>query len=166
MATTALKGSPVQLTGQLPAIGLKTPDFLLTKNDLSDVTLKDFAARKIVLNIFPSIDTAVCATSVRKFNQAFDKRTDAVVLCVSMDLPFAQARFCGAEGLSNVITVSDFRTRTFGAAYGVHIADGPLAGLCARAVVAIGPDGKVIYTQLVSEITTEPDYDSALKAIG
>ena len=165
MTTTALKGNPVQLKGELPAIGSKAPDFLLTKNDLSDVTLKDFAGKKIVLNIFPSIDTAVCATSVRKFNQAFDKRTDAVVLCVSMDLPFAQARFCGAEGLNNVITVSDFRTRSFGQAYGVNIADGPLAGLYARAVVAIGPDGKVIYAQLVSEITTEPDYDSAFKAI-
>ncbi|MBN2107983.1 MAG: thiol peroxidase [Deltaproteobacteria bacterium] len=166
MATTALKGNPVQLTGELPAIGSKAPDFLLTKNDLSDVTLKDFAGKKIVLNIFPSIDTAVCAASVRKFNQAFDKRTDAVVLCVSMDLPFAQARFCGAEGLNNVITVSDFRSPSFGSAYGVLIADGPLAGLCARAVVAIGPDGTVIYTQLVNEITTEPDYESALKAIG
>jgi len=165
MATTALKGNPVQLKGELPAIASKAPDFLLTKNDLSDVALRDFAGKKIVLNIFPSIDTAVCATSVRKFNQEFDKRTDAVVLCVSMDLPFAQARFCGAEGLNNVITVSDFRTRAFGAAYGVLIADGPLAGLCARAVVAIGPDGKVIYTQLVSEITTEPDYESTLKAI-
>jgi len=166
MSTTALKGTPVQLKGELPTISSKAPDFLLTKNDLSDVTLKDFAGKKIVLNIFPSIDTAVCATSVRKFNQAFDKRTDAVVLCVSMDLPFAQARFCGAEGLTNVITVSDFRTRMFGQAYGVLIADGPLASLCARAVIAIGPDGKVIYTQLVSEITIEPDYDSALKAIG
>lgn len=165
MATTALKGNPVQLNGELPVIGSKAPDFLLTKNDLSDVTLKDFAGKKIVLNIFPSIDTAVCATSVRTFNQAFDKRTDAVVLCVSMDLPFAQARFCGAEGLSNVITVSDFRTRSFGQAYGVLIADGPLAGLCCRAVVAISHDGKVIYTQLVNEITTEPDYDSALKAL-
>lgn len=166
MSTTALKGNPVQLKGELPTIGSKAPDFLLTKNDLSDVTLKDFAGKKIVLNIFPSIDTAVCATSVRTFNQAFDKRTDAVVLCVSMDLPFAQARFCGAEGLSNVITVSDFRTRMFGQAYGVLIADGPLAGLCARAVIAISTDGKVIYTQLVSEITIEPDYDSTLKAIG
>jgi thiol peroxidase len=166
MSTTALKGNPVQLKGELPTIGSRAPDFLLTKNDLSDVKLKDFAGKKIVLNIFPSIDTAVCATSVRKFNQAFDKRSDAVVLCVSMDLPFAQARFCGSEGLTNVITVSDFRTRMFGQAYGVLIADGPLASLCARAVIAIGPDGKVIYTQLVSEITIEPDYDSALKAIG
>jgi thiol peroxidase len=166
MSTTALKGNPVQLKGELPTIGSRAPDFLLTKNDLSDVKLKDFAGKKIVLNIFPSIDTAVCATSVRKFNQAFDKRSDAVVLCVSMDLPFAQARFCGAEGLTNVITVSDFRTRMFGQAYGVLIADGPLASLCARAVIAIGPDGKVIYNQLVSEITIEPDYDSALKAIG
>jgi thioredoxin-dependent peroxiredoxin len=166
MATTALKGNPVQLKGELPAIGSKAPDFLLTKNDLSDVSLRDFAGKKIVLNIFPSIDTPVCATSVRKFNQAFDKRTDAVVLCVSMDLPFAQARFCGAEGLNNVITVSDFRIRTFGQAYGVLIADGPLAGLCCRAVVVINPDGKVAYTQLVGEITAEPDYDSALKAIG
>ena len=166
MSTTALKGNPVQLKGELPMIDSRAPDFLLTKNDLSDVKLKDFAGKKIVLNIFPSIDTVVCATSVRKFNQAFDKRTDAVVLCVSMDLPFAQARFCGAEGLSNVITVSDFRTRTFSHSYGVLIADGPLASLCARAVIAISADGKVIYTQLVSEITIEPDYDSALKAIG
>ena len=166
MATTALQGTPVQLKGELPAIDSQAPDFLLTKNDLSDVALKDFTGKKIVLNIFPSIDTAVCATSVRKFNQAFDKRTDAVVLCVSMDLPFAQARFCGAEGLNNVITVSDFRTRTFSEAYGVLIADGPLAGLCARAVMVINPNGAVAHTQLVGEITTEPDYDSAMKEIG
>lgn len=165
MATTALKGNPVQLKGNLPAIGSPAPDFLLTKNDLTDVTLKDFAGKKVVLNIFPSIDTNVCAASVRKFNQAFEDKADAVVLCVSMDLPFAQARFCGAEGLHNVITVSDLRNRRFGQSYGVLIADGPLAGLCARAVVVIKADGTVAYTQLVGEITTEPDYDSALNAL-
>jgi thiol peroxidase len=166
MAMTALQGNPVQLAGELPAVGSKAPDFLLTKNDLSAARLGDFAGKKIVLNIFPSIDTPVCATSVRTFNKAFERRADALVLCVSMDLPFAQARFCGADGLNNVITVSDFRTREFALAYGVLIADGPLAGLCCRAVVAIGPDGMVLYTQLVPEITAEPDYDGALKAIG
>jgi thiol peroxidase len=165
MATTLLKGNPVNLTGDLPAVGSTAPDFLLTRNDLSDVSRADLAGKKIVLNIFPSVDTPVCATSVRKFNQACAGMPDTVVLCVSMDLPFAQARFCGAEGLTGVMAVSDFRTRAFARAYGVLIADGPLAGLCARAVIVIDASGKIAYTQLVGEITTEPDYDSALKAL-
>ncbi|MEI6127802.1 MAG: thiol peroxidase [Pseudomonadota bacterium] len=165
MGTTAFKGNQVKLKGELPKIGSQAPEFVLIKNDLSEVSLKEFDGKKIILNIFPSIDTPVCATSVRKFNEIFDNRTDAVVLCVSMDLPFAQSRFCGAEGLNNVITASDFRTRKFGEAYGVLMGDGPLAGLFARAVIVIGQDKKVIYAQLVDDITKEPDYDGALKAV-
>jgi thiol peroxidase len=164
MATTQLKGHLVRLEGELPLVGAQAPDFLLTRGDLSDVALKDFAGSRIVLNIFPSIDTPVCATSVRTFNAKFHSRIGTVVLCVSMDLPFAQGRFCAAEGLNNVIPASAFRSPGFGKAYGVLIADGPLAGLLARAVVIIGTGGKVVYTQLVDEITREPDYDAALKA--
>jgi len=166
MGTTAFKGNSVRLAGELPRLGAPAPDFLLTKGDLSDLSLKSFAGTRVVLNIFPSIDTPVCAASVRNFNTKFHNRQGVVVLCVSMDLPFAQSRFCGAEGLSNIIPVSAFRARTFGTAYGVRLEDGPLAGLLARAVIIIGADGRVIYTQLVDEITTEPDYDAALKAVG
>lgn len=166
MTATAFKGTPVSLAGDFPAVGSNAPDVLLTKSDLSDVTLRDFAGKTVVMNIFPSIDTDVCAASVRKFNQAFAERTDAVVLCISRDLPFAQARFCGAEGLRNVIPLSDLRSRSFARDYGVLIADGPLAGLCCRAVIVIRPDATVAYTQLVAEITEEPDYGSALQAAG
>jgi len=166
METTAFRGAGVRLAGRLPLVGTQAPDFVLTKNDLSDVALKDFAGSRVVLNIFPSIDTPVCAASVRSFNAMFHNRPNTVVLCVSMDLPFAQSRFCAAEGLSNVMPVSAFRARAFGAAYGVQMEDGPLAGLLARAVVIIDTDGRIMYTQLVGEITTEPDYEAALKALG
>lgn len=166
MAATAFQGTPVRLTGDFPAPGAQAPDFLLTRSDLCDVTLKDFAGKTVVMNIFPSIDTDVCAASVRKFNQAFADRTDAVVLCISRDLPFAHARFCGAEGLHNVVTLSDLRSRSFAGDYGVLIADGPLAGLCCRAVIVIRPDGTVAHAQLVAEITREPDYQRALQAAG
>ncbi|MCU0261785.1 MAG: thiol peroxidase [Ilumatobacteraceae bacterium] len=165
MATTALGGNPVSTVGDLPSIGAPAPSFTLTGGDLSDVTVDRFAGKKIVLNIFPSIDTPVCATSVRTFNERVSGRDDAVVLCVSEDLPFAQSRFCGAEGLANVVPASTFRS-DFGEAYGVEMADGKLAGLLARAVVVIDESGTVVHSQLVPEIAQEPDYDAAIAALG
>lgn len=165
MARTAFKGEPVELSGELPAPGAAAPDFTLTRSDLSDVSLKDFAGKTLVLNIFPSIDTPVCAMSVRKFNAEIGNYDSAAVLCVSADLPFAHARFCGAEGLDHVVSASTFRSPGFGDAYGTRIADGPLKGLMARAVVVIDGRGKVIYTQLVDEISNEPDYDRALACL-
>ncbi len=165
MAQTAFKGSPVQLSGDLPSRGDRAPGFTLTRSDLSDVSLKDYAGKTVVLNIFPSIDTPVCAMSVRKFNAEIGDYDNAVVLCVSADLPFAHARFCGAEGLDHVVTASTFRSPGFGDAYGVRIVDGPLAGLMARAVVVIDDEGKVAYTQLVDEIAEEPDYAKALACL-
>lgn len=165
MAQLTFKGSPVTTVGELPQAGDIAPDFTLTRTDLSEITLKDLAGKRVVLNIFLSLDTEVCAMSVRRFNAVASKLENAVVLCVSMDLPFAQARFCGAEGLQDVIPVSDFRTGAFGRDYGVRIADGLLRGLLARAVVVINEDGAVIYQELVSELTHEPDYDAALKAL-
>lgn len=165
MAKITLKGNAINTCGNLPATGSSAPDFKLTKTDLGDVSLKDFTGKKIVLNIFPSIDTEVCATSVRRFNQDASKHANTVVLCVSLDLPFAHNRFCGAEGLKNVVSVSELRARGFGEAYGVRIVDGPLAGLLSRAVVVIDEKGKVIYTQQVPEIVEEPDYAKALAVL-
>lgn len=165
MARITFKGNPLNTVGTLPGVGAKAPDFKLTKSDLSDVSLKDFAGKKILLNIFPSIDTPVCATSVRKFNEEASKLNDTVVLCVSADLPFAQNRFCGAEGLKNVVTASELRDRKFGEGYGVRIAEGPLAGLLSRAVVVIDEKGAVKYSEQVPEIAQEPNYDAALKAL-
>lgn len=165
MATVTLKGNPVNTSGNLPAIGSKAPDFKLTKTDLGDVSLKDFAGKTVVLSIFPSVDTPTCAASVRRFNAELSKLSDTVVLCASADLPFAHKRFCGAEGLDNVLSVSDLRDKDFGKRYGVTIVDGPLAGLLARAVVVIGADGTVKQTELVGEIADEPNYDAALKAV-
>ncbi len=162
MAKITFKGNPVTTSGELPATGDPAPNFLLTRTDLSDVSLKDFSGKTIVLNIFPSIDTPVCAASVRKFNAEINKHANAVVICASADLPFAHARFCGAEGLENVISGSQLRNREFGKSYGVRISSGPLAGLLARAVVIIDEAGNVAYTQLVGEIADEPDYDGAL----
>lgn len=162
MAQTAFKGTPVKLSGELPRPGAAAPDFTLTRSDLSDVSLADYAGKTVVLNIFPSIDTPVCAMSVRKFNSEIGNFDNAVVLCVSADLPFAHARFCGAEGLDHVVSASTFRSPAFGEAYGMRITGGPLAGLMARAVVVIDGRGKVAYTQLVEEISQEPDYDKAL----
>jgi len=144
---------------------LPAPDFLLTKTDLSDVTLRDYQGQRVILNIFPSIDTGVCATSVRRFNSEIDRLENAVCLCASLDLPFAHARFCGAEGLEKVIPVSELRNREFGDRYGVRIVDGPLAGLLARAVVVIDEKGMVIYRQQVPEIKEEPDYEAALRVL-
>jgi thiol peroxidase len=165
MADITLKGNPIHTAGTLPAVGSKAPDFKLTKTDLSDVSLKDFAGKKVVLNIFPSIDTGVCATSVRKFNQEASKLEGAVVVGVSRDLPFAHGRFCGAEGIKSVVTTSDLRDGSFGKAYGVTIVDGPLAGLLSRAIVVLDATGKVIHTEQVPEIAQEPDYAKALAAL-
>ena len=165
MAQITLKGNPINTIGNLPEKGTKAPDFALVKNDLSMGSLADYKGKKVVLNIFPSLDTGTCAASVRRFNQEASNLENTVVLCISKDLPFAQARFCGAEGLEDVINFSDFRTGEFGKAYGVEITDGPLAGLESRAVVIVDEEGTVIYTQQVTEIVDEPDYDSALAAL-
>jgi thiol peroxidase len=166
MTQTAFKGSPVHLVGDLPRPGTQAPEFTLTGGDLGDVRLQDYAGKTVVLNIFPSIDTPVCAMSVRKFNAEIGNFDNAVVLCVSADLPFAHARFCGAEGLDHVVTASTFRSPGFGEVYGVRITDGPLTGLMARAVVVIDGSGNVVYTQLVDEISSEPDYEKALACLG
>ncbi len=166
MAQITLKGNPINTMGDLPEVGAQAPDFKLTAGDLSDVTLENYAGKKLVLNIFPSLDTDVCAASVRRFNEEAAGLDNTDVLCISKDLPFAQSRFCGAEGLDNVTTLSCFRYRTFGDNYGVRIVDGPIAGLMARAIVVIDEGGKVIYTEQVPEIAQEPDYASALVAVG
>ena len=163
MATITLKGNPINTNGSLPAVGASAPAFTLTGVDLGDVGLDAFAGKTVVLNIFPSIDTPVCAASVRRFNAELDKLGNVAVLCASADLPFAHARFCGAEGLERVKSVSDLRDKGFGERYGVKIVDGPLAGLLARAVVVI-KGGKIAYTQLVPEIAQEPDYAAAIAA--
>lgn len=165
MATITLKGNEIHTVGDLPAVGSAAPDFTLVKSDLSDASLGDFAGKKVVLNIFPSLDTAVCAASVRRFNAEASKLDNTVVLCVSRDLPFAHSRFCSAEGLENVVSLSEMRGPGFGDAYGVRITDGPLAGLMSRAVVIVGADGKVAYTEQVPEIAQEPDYEAALRAL-
>ncbi len=165
MAQTALGGNPVNTVGDLPAVGSVTPSFTVTKADLSDLTPADLAGQRVVINIFPSLDTATCATSVRKFNELASGLDNTTVLCVSADLPFAQARFCGAEGLTNVTTASTFRS-DFGTAYGVKMADGKLAGLMARSVVVLDENGTVLHSQLVPEIAQEPDYDAAIASLG
>jgi thiol peroxidase len=164
MAAITLGGKPVNTIGNLPAVGAQAPDFTLTSADLGPVSSEQFRGKPLVLNIFPSVDTAVCATSVRKFNEAAAGSGMAVV-CVSKDLPFALKRFCGAEGIENVTAASAFRD-SFGDDYGITITDGPMAGLFGRAVVVIGADGKVVYTELVPEIASEPDYQAALAAAG
>ena len=164
MAETKFKGAPVHTSGDLPAVGSAAPDFTVTGSDLSNVKLGDFAGRRVVLNIFPSIDTGVCATSVRKFNELAAGLDNTAVLCVSADLPFALGRFCGAEGIENVTTGSTFRS-DFAEVYGTKLVDGPLAGLNARSVVVVDADGQVVYTELVPETTQEPDYDAAVKAL-
>lgn len=164
MTTVTFSGNPVQLKGALPAVGAAAPAFTLTAADLSDKTLADFAGKRKVLNIFPSIDTGVCQQSVRTFNQRASALNNTVVLCISADLPFAQARFCGAEGLDNVVTLSSFRS-SFAQDYGVALADGALRGLTARAVVVLDENDKVLHVGLVPEITQEPDYDAALAVL-
>lgn len=163
MAKITLKGNPVNTSGTLPAVGSQAPEFLMVKEDLSEAALSAFPGRK-VLNIFPSVDTGVCAASVRQFNQRAAGLKDTVVLNISKDLPFAQKRFCGAEGIKNAQTASVWRS-DFARKYGLEIVDGPLKGLCARVVLVLDSSNKVVYAQQVPEITTEPDYDAALKAL-
>ncbi|GJO05870.1 putative thiol peroxidase [Mycobacterium marinum] len=164
MAQITLRGNAINTVGELPAVGSPAPAFALTGDDLGTVSSDQFRGKAVVLNIFPSIDTPVCATSVRTFNERA-AASGVNVLCVSKDLPFAQKRFCGAEGIENVTNASAFRDG-FGEAYGVTITDGPMAGLLARAIVVVGADGKVSYTELVPEIAQEPDYEAALAAVG
>lgn len=164
MATTAFKENPVRTTGELPAEGTSAPAFSLVGTDLSEVSSETFAGRRVVLNIFPSVDTGVCAASVRRFNEIAAGLKNTTVVCVSKDLPFALGRFCGAEGIENVVAASAFRS-SFGEDFGLTQAEGPLQGLLARAVVVLDADGSVLHTQLVPEITTEPDYDAAVAAL-
>ena len=164
MADITFKGNPVKSAGDLPAVGSAAPDFTLAGSDLSDVTLADQAGKRVVLNIFPSIDTGVCATSVRTFNELAASLDNTTVVCASADLPFALGRFCGAEGIDNVTVGSTFRS-TFADDYGTKMVDGPLAGLNARSVVVIDADGTVLHTELVPEIGQEPDYDAAVAAL-
>lgn len=165
MAQITFKGNAIHTAGSLPKIGSAAPDFKVVKSDLTPVSLSDFRGRKVVLNIFPSLDTSVCAASVRRFNVEAANLKDAVVLCISRDLPFAHSRFCAAEGLDRVITGSAYQDTGFSDAYGVCITDGPLRGLFSRAVVVVDEQGKVIYTEQVPEIAQEPDYDKALRAL-
>jgi thioredoxin-dependent peroxiredoxin len=165
MATVTLKGNPVTVSGNLPKKGDSVPDFSLTGKDLKDVALKDFAGKRKVLNIVPSLDTPTCQQSTRVFNQKASAMNNAVVLVVAADLPFAMARFCGAEGLSNVVTLSTFRDHGFHGKYGVDIVDGPLKGLTARAVVVLDENNKVLHSELVPEIANEPNYEAALTAL-
>jgi len=164
-AQTKLGPNTANLIGNLPTVGSIAPAFTLTANDMSDKSLKDFSGKNIILNIFPSVDTGVCATSTRKFNQYLATLQNTVVLCISKDLPFAQKRFCGTEGIDKAITLSDFRGLGFGKAYGVELTDSSFAGLFARAIVVIDPSGKVKYTELVPQVGEEPNYDAALKAL-
>ena len=164
MASVTLGGAPFPISGDVPGAGDKAPDFTLTGGDLGDVSLRDYAGQRLVLNIFPSVDTPVCAASVRRFNQEAAALEGVSVLCVSRDLPFAQGRFCAAENIESVRCASEMRDASFGDAYGVRITEGPLAGLFARAVVVVDGDGSVRYSQLVPEIKEEPDYDAALAA--
>ena len=165
MAHVTLKGNPVQVEGELPKVGTQAADFTLTAGDLSNATLATFAGKRKVLNIFPSVDTPTCATSVRKFNAQANDVENTVVLCISTDLPFAQARFCGSEGLENVKNLSDFRDSDFAVDYGVAIADGPLKGLTARAVVVLDANDTVLHSELVKEIAEEPNYEAALAVL-
>ena len=165
MTKITLKGNSIHTSGELPKIGSLAQDFKLIANDLTVKTLNDFKGKTLVLNIFPSIDTGTCAASVRNFNKAAANLTNTSVLCISRDLPFAQARFCGAEGIENVFMLSDFKTGQFGKDYGLEIVDGPLAGLHSRCIVVINTEGKVIYTEQVAEITEEPNYKLALASL-
>ena len=165
MAAITLKGSTVHTLGNLPEVGTYTPDFKLTKTDLSVVSLKDYKGSRLILNIFPSIDTGTCAKSVRKFNEEASTLDNTKVLCISKDLPFAQTRFCGAEGIVNVEMLSDFRDGNFGKSYNLDFTDGPLQGLHSRAVLVINSEGQVIYAEQVPEIVDEPNYNAAMEAL-
>ena len=165
MSKITLKGNAINTSGELPALGNQATDFSLVGTDLSTKTLAAFAGKNLVLNIFPSVDTGTCAASVRNFNKAAAELNNTNVLCISRDLPFAQKRFCGAEGIENVVMLSDFKTGQFGADYGLNVIDGPLAGLNSRCIVVINAEGKVVYTEQVAETTEEPNYDLALASL-
>jgi thiol peroxidase len=165
MASITLGGNPIHTSGELPKVGTKMADFKLVKTDLSVVSLSDFAGKKLVLNIFPSVDTGTCAASVRKFNESASALENTTVLCVSRDLPFAQKRFCGAEGLDNVVNLSDFQDGEFGKTNGLEILDGPLAGLHSRVVIVLDENGTIIHTEQVPEIADEPNYEAALAVL-
>ena len=165
MAKITLQGNVINTIGELPSVGTLAKDFKLTATDLSTKTLNDFKGKNLVLNIFPSVDTGTCAASVRNFNKEAANLKNTSVLCISRDLPFAQGRFCGAEGIENLVMLSDFNTGQFEKDYGLEIIDGPLAGLNSRSIVVINPEGKVIYTQQVAEITEEPNYELALASL-
>lgn len=165
MATITLKGNAIQTIGNLPAINSTAKDFQLTGTDLSVKSLGDFKGKTLILNVFPSVDTGTCATSVRTFNKTAAELSDTVVLCISRDLPFAQNRFCGAEGIENVVMLSDFNTGQFGNDYGLTIENGPLSGLHSRCIVVINADGNVVYTEQVAETTEEPNYELALGSL-
>jgi thiol peroxidase len=165
MANITFKGQPIHTCGELPKVGEEAPDFTLVKSDLSEAKLSDFRGKYVVLNIFPSLDTGVCAASVRRFNKEAAGMKNTVVLCISADLPFAAERFCSTEGIENVITLSTFRNSSFGEQYGLTIVDGPMKGLLARAVIVVNPEGKIVYEELVPEIAQEPDYNSAINSI-
>ncbi|TRZ44946.1 thiol peroxidase [Robertkochia solimangrovi] len=165
MATVTLKGNEIHTSGTLPETGSKAPDFTLCATDLSGKTLNDFEGSRVILNIFPSVDTGTCAASVREFNKSASSLENTKVLCISKDLPFAQARFCGAEGLENVVNLSDFRDGKFGEDYGLVFTDGPLQGLLSRVVIVLDESGKVLYSEQVPEIVDEPDYKAALAVL-
>ena len=165
MASITLGGNPIHTNGDLPAVGSKGTDFNLVKTDLGTASLADFAGSKVVLNIFPSVDTGTCAASVRKFNEKASALANTKVLCISRDLPFAQKRFCGAEGLENVINLSDFKDGGFGKNYGLEITDGPLAGLHSRVVIVLDENGTILHTEQVKEIADEPNYEAALAVL-
>jgi thiol peroxidase len=165
MADITLKGNKINTIGNLPKVGEKAPDFTLTTVALSQKNLSDFAGKKVILNIFPSVDTGTCATSVREFNKKAANLDNTIVACISRDLPFAQARFCGAEGIDNVVMLSDFATGSFGKDYNLEITNGPLANLHSRAIVIVDENGTVSYTEQVPEIVDEPNYEAALKAL-
>ena len=165
MASITLKGNPVETVGELPQIGSKAPDFTLVKSDMSETNLSSYLGKNVVLNIFVSLDTSTCAASVRRFNTEASQRQNTVVLCISADLPFAHGRFCEAEGLENVITLSTFRNQDFGSDYGVRMTSGPLKGLMSRAIVVLDSKGVVKYIEQVPEISQEPDYDAALAVL-
>ena len=165
MATITLGGNPVHTSGELPKVGSKLADFKLVQNDLSIADLSTFAGKKLVLNIFPSIDTGTCAASVRKFNESAANIANTTVLCISRDLPFAQKRFCGAEGIGNVVNLSDFQAGAFGKANGLEIIDGALTGLHSRAIIVVDENGTVLHTEQVAEIANEPNYEAALAVL-
>lgn len=165
MASITLGGNPINTSGELPKVGTKLSDFKLVNSDLSIATMNDFTGKRLILNIFPSIDTGTCATSVRKFNETATNLENTAVLCISRDLPFAQKRFCGAEGIENVINLSDFQEGSFGKANGLEITDGPLTGLHSRAIIIVDENGVITHTEQVAEIANEPNYEAALAVL-